>query len=60
VLQASRVSPTLSGVFGMKWSVTQAASQPVASTWPQSCRTCSQAVPPSPVKIANFLLLSPP
>ncbi len=54
------MSPTLWGVFGMKWSVTQAASQPVASTWPQSCRTCSQAVPPSPVKIANFLLLSPP
>jgi hypothetical protein len=31
VVQHSMVSPTRSGVFGMKWSVTQAASQPLAA-----------------------------
>src|SRR5688572_13755322 len=51
----SRLSPTLSGVFGMKWSVRHAASQPVASACRVRLWTPSQVMLPSPMKSANCM-----
>src|SRR5205809_3951923 len=53
VLMHSRWSPTLSAVFGMKWSVRHAASHPVASAWRVRPRIPSQVVLPSPMNSAN-------
>src|SRR6266700_2363667 len=53
VVQASSMSPTRSGVFGMKWSVTQAASQPVSSAWRHSAETSFHVVLPMLEKMAK-------
>src|ERR1051325_6919334 len=54
-LTHSRLSPTASAVFGMKWSVRHAASQPVASAWRVRLSTPSHVVFPRPMNSANFI-----
>src|SRR3970040_389694 len=53
VVQLSSMSPIRSGVFGMKWSVTHAASQPVCSAWRQSASTSPHVVLPMLEKTAK-------
>src|SRR5262249_5055347 len=56
----SSIAPSRSLVFGMKWSVTHAMSQRVASRCFQRSSTPAQVWPPMLVKMPKRMCLSPP
>src|SRR6266513_2245888 len=60
VLQDSSIAPSRSFVFGMKWSVTQAMSHPVASRCRQSSSTPDQVWAPMLVNRPKRMSLSSP